>query len=197
MVSVRVNGDDSSLGGNPAIKFADLVELIKASIDPAHMITSIRLDGRELDEGEWSKPLSQFGETTIIEVNTGTPESFVAERLERASSVIREVYLDFRESRKTFQEGKMLQGNQQLVRAVNTLKSFFEWYSTLLELSDETKRKEIDISTQVTEISEICKRICQQQLYQSWWALGETIAKELEPKLDKLEDFFRKYRLQA
>jgi hypothetical protein len=44
----------------------------------------------------------------------------------------------------------------------------------------------------VTEISETCKKICQQQLYQSWWALGESLEKELEPKLDKLEDACRK-----
>jgi hypothetical protein len=46
----------------------------------------------------------------------------------------------------------------------------------------------------VEDIAECCKRICQQQLYQSWWALGETIEKELEPKLDKLEDFCRSFR---
>jgi hypothetical protein len=196
MVSVRVNGQDSPVGTNASVKVADLIELLKASIDPEHMITSISLDGRDLDESDWSAPLSQF-ETSILEISTGTPESFVNERLEKASEVVRQVYLEFRESRKIFQEGRMLQGNQQLVKAVNTLKSFFEWYSTLLELSDEARRKELDISTHVHDISEICKRICQQQLYQSWWALGETISKELEPKLDQLEDFFRRYRTRV
>ena len=33
----------------------------------------------------------------------------------------------------------------------------------------------------------------QQQLYQSWWAIGETLEKDLEPKLDALEDQCRKF----
>ena len=37
-------------------------------------------------------------------------------------------------------------------------------------------------------------KMSQQQLYQSWWALGETLEKELEPKLDKLEDFCRGFK---
>ena len=196
MVSVRINGEDSSVGGNDNLKVADLIELIKASIDPAHMITNIRLDGRELEDQDWNSALGQH-EAAVLEIATGTPEDFVSSRLDKASQIIRECYLEFREARKTFQDGKMLQGNQKLVRAVNTLKSFFEWYSTLVELTAEDKRKELDINSQVTEISEICKRICQQQLYQSWWALGETIAKELEPKLDRLEDFFRKFQVQV
>ena len=196
MVSVRINGAESTVGSSGSLKITDLIELIKAAIDPDHMITKLMLDGHELDDQAWAATTSQF-ETAILEVETGTPESFVSERLDKASEIVRECYLEFRDARKTFQDGKMVQGNQKLVKAVNTLKSFFEWYSTLLDLCDETKKKEMDISSQVTEISEICKRICQQQLYQSWWALGETIGKELEPKLDKLEDFFRKFRTQV
>ncbi len=196
MVSVRINGEESPVGSNAALKIADLVELIKAQIDPDHMITGILLDGKELEDQDWSASTSQYG-TAIFEVITGTPESFVNDRLDKSSEIIRECYMEFRDARKSFQDGKMLQGNQKLVKAVNTLKSFFEWYSTLAELSGEAKRKEMDITPQVSEISEICKRICQQQLYQSWWALGETIGKELEPKLDKLEDFFRKFRAQV
>ena len=61
-----------------------------------------------------------------------------------------------------------------------------------MQLVSETKREKLDISSQVVEISETCKKICQQQLYQSWWALGESLEKDLEPKLDKLEDACRR-----
>ena len=53
MVSVRINGTDSSIGANNDLKIADLIELIKASIDPEHMITGIMLDGRDLSDDEW------------------------------------------------------------------------------------------------------------------------------------------------
>jgi hypothetical protein len=196
MVDIRINGEDSSVNSNDTLKVSDLIELIKATIDPEHMITSIRIDGRELEDNDWTSPVSRYG-TAIIEFETGTPEAFVNDRLDKASEVIRECYMEFRDARKTFQDGKMLQGNQYLVRAVNTLKSFFDWYSSLLDLCSQERRAELDISPQVADISDVCKRICQQQLYQSWWALGETIGKDLEPKLDSLEDHFRKFKLAA
>jgi hypothetical protein len=91
----------------------------------------------------------------------------------------------------------MITGNKRLKSAVDTLRAFFEWYGTLLQLVPDIKRDKLDISTEVQDISETCKKICQQQLYQSWWALGETLEKELEPKLDKLEDFLRKFERQV
>lgn len=191
MVNVRINGEESPVGGESSSKVTDLVELIKSIIDPDHMITSILIDGRDMAEDDWYSTVNQLG-TSIIEVETGTPEDFVAERLSRASEIVRACYVEFRDARKSFQDGDMSLGNQRLVTAVNTLKAFFEWYKTLLTLVPEEKREFFNMDPQVSDISETCKRICQQQLYQSWWALGESLEKELEPKLDALEDFCRK-----
>ncbi|RMG44891.1 MAG: hypothetical protein D6719_00990 [Candidatus Dadabacteria bacterium] len=193
MVAVRINGQDSQIAADGLQRVADLVELIKSQIDPEHMITSILIDGRELSDADWSANTSQY-ETSIIEIETGTPESFVADRLAHASDIAGSCFFQFRDARKSFQAGNMQEGNQQLIQAVNTLQAFFEWYATLTELVPEDQRRELDISEQVNRISEICKKICQQQLYQSWWALGETLEKELEPELDGLEDFLRKFR---
>lgn len=193
MVSVRINGSESAIQPNRLQKVTDLVELIKSSIDPEHIITQFLIDGRELTEQEWSGTLNQF-ETSIIEFETGTPETFVQERFASSADVVGTCYLEFRDARKSFQSGDMANGNQRLVQAVNTARAFFDWYGTLLQLLPEAKRGQYDINPQVREITEICKRICQQQLYQSWWALGETLEKELEPKLDKLEDFCRTFR---
>lgn len=193
---VIINGSESSISGTGLPKMADMVELIKASIDPEHMITQLLLDGKELGDNDWSAPCGAF-ETAIVEVETDTPERFVEDRLSKASAVIQACYMEFRDSRKSFQAGDMQRGNQQLMTAVKTAQAFFEWYGVIFELVTPEKRVNYDISTQVTEISTICKRICQQQLYQSWWALGETLEKELEPKLDKLEDFLRKFERQV
>ena len=190
MVGVYINGQESSIKGESVPRVVDLVELIKANIDPAHMITRILLDGRELEEKEWFSPTTQLG-TAIFEIETGTPSEYVADRLGRAADVVRACFIDFRDSRKFFQAGDMTTGNKKLVVAVNTLKAFFEWYGSLLELVPAADRAKHDITPQVQALGESCKKICQQQLYQSWWALGETLEKELEPKLDKLEDFCR------
>lgn len=192
MVSVRINGEDAPFATTGLLKISDIVELIKANIDPEHMITAILIDGRDFKDEDWTASTGKYG-TAIIEVETGTPEAFVNERMAQSSGVVRNCYMQFREARKSFQDGDMNTGNQKLVNAVGTAKAFFEWYGTILELVPVDKRPYYDISPQVTEITTICKSICQQQLYQSWWALGETLEKELEPRLDKLEDHMRKF----
>ena len=188
---IRINGKEVPINTSGLQKMTDLVELVKTIIDPEHMITVLLLNGRDLDDNEWTASLSQF-EGATIEIETGKPEDYVFQRLPASPDILSNCFVTFRSARKDFQSGNMQEANKKLLSAVNTLREFFSWYGTLLELLDESKRKQFDISEQVKDITETCKGICQQQLYQSWWAIGETIEKELEPELDKLEDFCRK-----
>ncbi len=188
---VAINGKYVDISLTHVPQFTDLLELIKAQIDPEHMITAITIDGRDLTDEEWSGAVSQLQGDTL-EILTGHPDTYVSEKLQDASRVVRSCFFEFRDARKGFQDGDTIAGNKRLKVAVETLKAFFDWYGTLTQLVSETKRGKLDISPQVTEISETCKKICQQQLYQSWWALGESLEKELEPKLDKLEDACRR-----
>ena len=191
MTAVKINGEESSFGQHTSVKVSDLVELIKNQIDPEHMITAILLNGQELSEQDWYQPVGNFGQTAIIEVDTGTAVDYVAERLSKSADVVRACYIDFRDARKFFQSGDMQNGNRKLAIASNTLKAFFEWYGSLLELVPESDRARFNIDTYMTDITDCFKKACQHQLYQSWWALGECLEKELEVKLDKLEDFCR------
>jgi hypothetical protein len=191
MLRVRINGEYTDVNCTSVPRFTDLIELLKESIDPEHMMTSILIDGRELSDEEWSQNTAQLsGE--VLDIQTGFPETYVADRIQDASRVVRSCFFEFRDARKGFQDGDMITGNKRLKSAVDTLRAFFEWYGTLLQLVPTPKRSKLDITPQVQEISETCKKICQQQLYQSWWALGESLEKELEPKLDKLEDACRR-----
>lgn len=196
MVQVRVNGQMLSIPVQQLNTFADLIELVKSSIDPEHMVTLIHLDGRDLRDQEWAMPPAQL-QGEHLDFQSGRPEIYVAERLQDASSVVRSCFFEFRDARKGFQDGDTAMGNQRLKVAVETLKAFFEWYGTLLQLVPEGARAKLDISQEVLDISETCKKIVQQQLYQSWWALGESLEKDLEPKLDKLEDTCRKVAREA
>ena len=147
-------------------------------------------------EGEWQGPVAQFG-TSIVEIQTGRTDAYLRAKFATTPELVNDLFLLFRQARKLFQCGNSAQGNHALGDAVRTAKAFFEWYSSILQLAPANERGSYDIEKQVIDIGEICKKICQQQLYQSWWALGETIEKELEPKLDQLETFCRRFQESA
>lgn len=192
MVSVEINGQPATFKTDGFSSIAEIIEMIKASIDPEHMITELVLNGQELQDSDWTARISQFP-TVALQAATGTPAQFVRERFSLAWEVVNAMYVQFRDARKCFQAGQITTGNRQLVGAVNTARAFFEWYSSILGLVKPEDRKPYDIGEQVVSISETCKELCQQQLYQSWWALSEAIASKLEPQLDQLEDKCRKF----
>ncbi len=191
-MKVKINGTETELKIDDNAKFTDLIELVKMSIDPEEIITEILINGEEVPEEKWQMNAAQLCDDQL-EVTTGSPSEYVSEKLASAASVLRTCYSAFRSARKDFQAGKMEPANRSLVEAVKTLNTFFGWYGTMIELVPEADREKYNIHTQVVEISDICKKICQHQLYQSWWALGETLENELEPKIDELEDFCRAF----
>ncbi len=191
MLEIRINGSQSQINANNFRRISEVVELVKGSIDPNHMITSILINGNELADSDWDASPQSNG-TMILEFETGTPDDFVRGRVMMAAELARAIYMEFRDSRKLFQSGSMVDGNKGLVRAVKDLHAFLGWYVSLLDLVEEKDRPRFSIASNMEKLTEICKRICQQQLYQSWWALGESLEKELEPELDKLESFFIK-----
>jgi hypothetical protein len=193
MVSVRINGEDAPIQAGNCAHMTEVVELIKSMIDPDHMITAIHLDGAPFEDDDWMLPTSQV-ETAIVEVETGSPVQFVIDRLEKSPEVVQSCFLEFRSCRQKFQDGNSVEANKQLVGAVQALQAFFQWYGTLLELVPAEEREEFDLTSEVETLSETCKEICQQQLYQSWWALGESIQQKLEPQLDALERRCRSFQ---
>ncbi|MDZ4785474.1 MAG: hypothetical protein SGJ02_05295 [bacterium] len=192
MLQIRVNGQSSPYKAGSLPKITDVIELIKGSIDPAHIITGLRINGRDLTEGEWQSSPTQFCETDILEVDTGTTEQFLSERLAVTPNLLENIYILFRSCRQSFQAGSMEEGNRIMVTGVNDLKAFFEWYCMLLRMVPAESKGKYDIKPQLDELTTICRDICQQQLYQSWWALATTIQERLEPALDKLESHFRR-----
>lgn len=187
MESIRINGQDWKAPMQDSLKMTELVELIKSSIDPSQIITGILLNGKDLEESDWNGYVSDY-KTNVLEVETDTIENYIEDRIGLCPNIITQCYLQFRRARKLFQNGESFDANKKLVEAVKALKAFFDWYSTLLTLMTPAQKEKYDLKDHVSKIFETCKKICQQQLYQSWWALGELLEKELEPELDTLED---------
>ncbi|MGI6680663.1 MAG: hypothetical protein ACOX3T_04180 [Bdellovibrionota bacterium] len=187
MESILINGQAWEAPVQNSLKMTELVELVKSSIDPSQIITGILLNGKDLEDSDWNGYVSMES-TDILEIETDTVENYIEDRISVCPNIITQCYLQFRRARKLFQNGESFDANNKLVEAVQALKSFFDWYSTLLALMTEAQKEKYDIEEYANRIYETCKKICQQQLYQSWWELGELLEKELEPTLDELED---------
>jgi hypothetical protein len=192
-MEVRVNGEIFGLHTASLSRVSDIVELIKTNIDPDHMITSVSIDGRDLEEADWSANPASFG-SSLFEVETGLPEDYVRQRMMNAHYLVQEIFMQFRDARKSFQEGLSIDGNRQLGKSVQTFQAFIEWYGTVVGLLPEEKQRLFDITPIVSDLSVSCQSLCQKQLSQSWGPLADIIKNELEPKLEKLEDICRAFR---
>jgi len=207
MVSVRINGQQSEVPVHAGLKVGDLVELIKSVIDPEHMITSFRIDGSDLSDQDWNSTLGAFG-TSIVEFETGDPTQYVLNKIAVAPEVIQACAMAFREARVSFKQlGTMNLGqeynvilkkaNEQFSEAAKTLQAFFEWYDANTKLINAEDRAQFSVDSFMLKIAEVGSRMNQQQMYQSWWALTETVQRELEPVLNELETKLRSFTVSA
>jgi hypothetical protein len=187
MIAVRVNGVESGLRTEGLVRVGDLIELVKTVIDPDHMIIGIEVNGEPISDDVWGGNL-QAVKDSHFDFYTNTRTSYLSEQIARSPKAVQACYVQFRDARKTFQGGDTQSGNQKLVQATDTLKSFFDWFSVLLQLANDDQKVQMNLEPAVSDILTTCKNICQLQLYRSWWALGENIQNELEPQLDRLED---------
>jgi cell fate (sporulation/competence/biofilm development) regulator YlbF (YheA/YmcA/DUF963 family) len=187
MIAVRVNGIESGLRTEGVVRVGDLIELVKTVIDPDHMIVEIEVNGAPITDDIWGGTL-QAVRDSHFDFFTNTRTFYLTEQVGKSIKAVQACYVQFRDARKTFQGGDTQGGNQKLVQATDTMKSFFDWYSVLLQLANEEQKLQMSLEPALSDILNSCKSICQLQLYKSWWALGENIQNDLEPQLDRLED---------
>lgn len=191
MVSVKINNQplEADLGSISTVP--DLVEFVKTYIDPESIITGLFIDGRPLAEGDWRVPLNVFG-TSVFEVCTGSKEEYLSDRMSVADEYLEQIIAEFTQAREFFKKGSSLDGNRSISNAVNDLNAFLNWYNTLLNMlpAGSTSCNE-NFLRQVEELSHTCEQLVQQQLYNSWWALGETMETKLEPQLGLLRESCR------
>ena len=193
MITVKVDGNQlySDIGGIRSM--ADLVELVKASIDPETIIIAMQIGGRAVTDSDWRTPLNVHGATTF-EVTTGRKDAFVSERLTQTPLIIDHIISEFTVARERFQTGSSKDANTALGTAVDDLRAFVEWYNSLLGMSGAIPENQIsEFVSHMQSISKTCEQVLQQQLYQSWWALGETLQSKLEPQLHSFKDSCEKY----
>ena len=189
MISVLVDGQPFPGDISEVKTIANLIELVKLTIDPSSIITEMRLNEKSLSEVDWRSSLITLAGSTL-EVNTGTKNDYVHDRLDQAEELVRQIITEFSEAGDKFRMGQAGPANQSFVGAVRDLNAFVSWYQTILSLAPEQLEKQvIEFTNHVISIQGVCEQLLQQQLYQSWWALGETVKDRLEPQLQELRDF--------
>ena len=185
MMNVQIDG--TPFQGNIAdIKtMGDLLELIKASIDPDTMITVIEFNGEALTDADWNAPLNQQN-GRVLDVRTGTKRAYVGERLAASAAILEQIENEFADAGNSYRGGFSPDGNSKLSHAVDDLGAFVQWYNGLLTMDEVLENQRVEFMSKVDALQKICEQIVQQQLYNSWWVLAETINTRLNPKLQEM-----------
>lgn len=189
MITVQVDGTAMLTEIGDMKTLGDLVELIKATIDPDAIITSLSFGGDVLNDRDWVSPLvTHTGRT--LEVTTGSKRTFLADRLKTAEFFIDQIISEFLEASSLYQNGNFEKGNSSFATAVEDLLAFVNWYNSLLLVDEQGMQSQLaEFENHVNVIKKTCEQLLQQQLYQSWWVLAETVKTRLKPLLDDLRAY--------
>lgn len=189
MLTVKIDGNPFLVDLSDVKVMGDLVELIKATIDPDTIIIAIRLDGRDLVEADWRTPLVVLSSNTL-DIDTGSKDKYVEDRLLAAEDFVGRITNEFVKAGNLYLTGDTDRANVGLSSAVQDLQAFVGWYATLLSMNPNAMAQTmVQFNSHIERIHRICEQLLEQQLYQSWYILGQTLQGELEPELDNLRNF--------
>lgn len=188
MVTVTVNGQQLPLQLDGVRTMGELVEVVKMNIDPDSVISAMTIGGRDLVESDWRAPLSVHGGARL-EIATATKQQFLKDRLMQAPILVERIIQNFGNARQSFRAGEQTGGYQQMGSAVKDFNAFIKWYDVILEYNPALRQTyQTQVVPLINELTRICEQLVQQQLYNSWWAIGETLEKQLEPTLNRLRE---------
>ncbi|MCC6220824.1 MAG: hypothetical protein IT291_06260 [Deltaproteobacteria bacterium] len=190
MISVQVNGQALAADYSRITTMPDLVEFIKANIDPDSIIVDLAISNKPLSEIDWRVPLSVQGDS-IMQVSTASKEEYLKHRLSISIEYVDKITEEFRIARENFQNGRVIDGNGSISKAVTDLEAFLSWYNTVILMLPEARQASVKngYSEKIKDITSTCDQLLQQQLYQSWWAIGETLEQRMEPTLGELKTY--------
>src|SRR5262245_5603503 len=135
MIQVQIDGNplQADLGGMNTM--GDLIELVKATIDPDTIITSMEFSGEALSESDWSMPLTAH-RGKILQIRTGTKQAYMFERISLAPDIVQKIVEEFGKASEAYRGGQSPAGNSMLGTAVDDLSAFVGWYDSLLGMDN-------------------------------------------------------------
>lgn len=192
MLEVTIDGG-TSIGHLGDIKtMGDLVEFIKATIDPDKMIVSLSLDGKNLSENDWRMPISVHPNSRL-QVETGDKAVYLADRLVLAPDYLEVIMSEFSEVAELFNQGKNFQANDIFSRAIDDLNAFMSWYTSLFALDASLEAAELNnVSQRVEGLAKICEELIQQMLHHFWGNVSKNLTEQLIPSLRELASYSEK-----
>ncbi|MDD2943326.1 MAG: hypothetical protein PHC51_10225 [bacterium] len=195
MLEVTIDGG-TNIGPLGDIKtMGDLVEFIKATIDPDKMIVSLSLDGKNLSENDWRMPISVHPNSRL-QVETGDKSVYLADRLVLAPDYLEVIISEFAEVAELFNQGKNFQANDIFSRAIDDLNAFMGWYTSLFALDASLEAAELDnISHRIEALTKICEQLIQQMLHYFWSNVSKSLTEQLIPSLRELASYSEKLAL--
>ena len=193
MLSVKVDNQEFSADFSKMRSMNDLIELIKATIDPDKIIVGIELNNEPLSEADWNTPLNTMlnaVQNAELSVMSGNVQDYMKDRFTVAEPYLQHIMAKFSDASQQYRGGQFENANKQLSTAVQDLLAFLNWYMAVMQMKPESYRTEIgEFNNYVKNLQGVCEGMVQQQMFQAWWALGDTLQSKLTPSLDSLKTF--------
>ncbi len=189
MITVQIDGSSMVTDVGEMKTLGDLVELVKTTIDPDAIITSMSFDKDGISERDWMLPLVAHNGRTLS-VTTGSKSNFLDDRLRTAEFFLDQIMERFNNTANTYDKGTFDEANRMFAGALEDLSAFLEWYGSLLMVDEKRMAATTDAyAPHIEAISRTCEELHQHQLYNSWWVLSNTLRTKLKPELQNLRAF--------
>ena len=191
MLNVTVDNANFSKHIDGMKTMGELVEYIKATIDPDSIITAIDLQGKPISEEIWHMPLTAHQHSTLT-VTTGDKYDYLVYRLSTAEAYIDRIADGFKDAGMLYGQRSAISANQLLSQTIEDLLAFLSWYMSVLTIESEVLSQQIDeFNFVVNQMQDVCEVIHQQQLFNNWSSLGKTLEEKLEPVLQEMKKLCR------
>lgn len=186
MVNVTIDTGEN-VGDVSSVKtMGELVELVKTTIDPVRMITSITLNGKSIEESDWRLPLSIHGAGQLA-FETSSKEDFLEERIKGAPDILEQVISSFTAVSEGFRDNDSAQTNEKFASALEDLEAFINWYLAVVEVDSKIDPNYLEsFSGLLNEMSAICDGMVRDMMTAKWADVAKAIDLQLVPKLEKI-----------
>jgi len=186
MLQVMVDNNELSFEASRLGTVGELIDYIKANIDPDAIILSLTKDESPLSDNDWLMPLASFKESKF-EIVTGSKVDFIRNRLEMVDSLVMEICENISNISNSFKRGLENQAHESFASSLNDLNAFVTWLHSIYLIDEEMFSSNIkEFEKIIEDLKGTCLDIQTCQMQQSWWNLGDILDVKVIATLNKI-----------